>query len=142
MRRFSVYSLVCLLALSNLSYAAPFGFGGFDPVATFQTGEPEKGKNALELLWSGRLWLFKNEGNKAAFERDPDVYAPAFGSCGIFRLSQGVKVEGSPTVFAFYKEKLLLFYGRQDRVLFFANHETLWENAKLHAEKVDCVSVR
>src|SRR5262245_43101380 len=47
---------------------------GFDPVAYFTDGAPLVGRAAYEFAYAGTVWRFRNEGNRAAFEADPDIY--------------------------------------------------------------------
>ena len=59
---------------------APTGLAmsGFDPVAYFTDGKPVFGRPELELNHDGAVWRFRNEGNRAAFANNPEIYLPAF----------------------------------------------------------------
>src|SRR5882724_8697276 len=52
---------------------------GFDPVAYFTDTSPMKGDELFEAVQDGAVWRFRNEGNRAAFVGNPEVYAPKFG---------------------------------------------------------------
>ena len=43
--------------------------GGFDPVAYFTDAAPRLGSSDFELSFAGVVWRFRNEGNRAAFNR-------------------------------------------------------------------------
>src|SRR5664280_2081299 len=47
---------------------------GFDPVAYFTEATPKIGRPGLELRVDGTVWRFRNEGNRAAFADQPEVY--------------------------------------------------------------------
>ncbi len=53
--------------------------GGFDPVAYFTDAAPRLGSSDFELSFAGVVWRFRNEGNRAAFIANPEVYMPRFG---------------------------------------------------------------
>jgi len=41
--------------------------GGFDPVAYFVEADAVRGKGDFEHTFTGVVWRFRNEGNRAAF---------------------------------------------------------------------------
>lgn len=87
-----------------------FAMGGYDPVAYFVEDGPRIGKPGLEYTWGGAFWRFSNQGNRAAFMKDPEVYAPRFGGYDPIGVARGTPTEGSPHVWAIYKGQLLLFH--------------------------------
>jgi|SRR5215204_4976274 len=52
---------------------------GFDPVAYFSQARAVLGRPALQRVFGGATWRFRNEGNAAAFAANPEVYLPRFG---------------------------------------------------------------
>src|SRR4051812_10740490 len=52
---------------------------GVDSVAYFTDGKPVAGREEFEYRFAGAIWRFDNEGNRAAFAADPDVYMPQYG---------------------------------------------------------------
>lgn len=88
---------------------------GFDPVSYFIDGGPRPGRAEFELVWSGVTWRFRSEGNRAAFERDPDVYAPAFGGYDAESVPEGHAVESDPHIFAIISNRLYLFRNAEAR---------------------------
>jgi hypothetical protein len=94
---------------------------GFDPVAYFTDGKPVFGRPDLELTYDGTVWRFQNEGNRAAFKANPDVYAPRFGGYDPVAIARGAWVAGHPLVWAVIGDRLYLFYDDQARAAFLAD---------------------
>src|SRR5690349_20627670 len=69
---------------------------GFDPVAYFTDGKPLMGRDDLETRYAGAIWRFRNEGNRAAFLANPEVYLPAFGGYDPIAVTRGVATPGHP----------------------------------------------
>jgi hypothetical protein len=102
---------------------------GFDPVAYFTDGKPVFGRPDLELTYDGTVWRFQNEGNRAAFKANPEVYEPRFGGYDPVAVARGVWVAGHPLVWAVIGERLYLFYDDQARAAFLADAGRLIETA-------------
>jgi hypothetical protein len=94
---------------------------GFDPVAYFTDGAALPGKGALEQVVAGAAWRFRNEGNRAAFVADPDIYMPRFGGHDPIALARGRAVAGNPLVWLISGERLYLFYTPEARDQFAGN---------------------
>ena len=94
---------------------------GFDPVAYFVDHAPRFGHAAFELTLDGAIWRFQNEGNRAAFLDNPDVYTPRFGGYDPVAIGRGRSVPGHPLFFAVAGEGLYLFYSEADRDAFKAD---------------------
>jgi hypothetical protein len=86
-----------------------FGLRGFDPVSFFLQPAPEPGREGLELIWRGIAWRFASEANRAAFDRDPEVFAPRIGGYDASAAAEGQLFRGEPTIFAISAERLYLF---------------------------------
>lgn len=95
--------------------------GGVDPVQIYVDGQIQAGLREHELDWGGATWHFTNEGNMAAFQHDPEVYAPKFGGRCAYALSQGLLVEGQPNFYVLYREHLYLFASAANRAAFLTN---------------------
>ena len=94
---------------------------GFDPVAYFTDSEAKTGSEDLEFNYGGAAWRFSNEGNRAAFEKDPDVYMPQFGGYDPIAVSEGVVRPGHPEFFAIHNQRLFLFYSAEAKQAFEAD---------------------
>jgi YHS domain-containing protein len=91
---------------------------GFDPVTYFVDGVPKQGSPELELRAHGATWRFCNEGNRAAFAADPDVYAPRFGGHDPVAVARGVATAGYPVLWLIVEKQLYFFYSDGARSAF------------------------
>ncbi len=83
---------------------------GYDPVAYFSEGKPVKGRSEHELEWNGATWRFSSAANLAAFEADPERYAPQYGGYCAWAVSQGYTASTDPTAWRIVDDKLYLNY--------------------------------
>lgn len=103
---------------------------GFDPVAYFTDGAARTGDEDLEYSWRGVGWRFVNEGNRAAFEKDPEVYTPQFGGYDPVAVARGIARPGHPEFFLVHDQQLFLFYSAEARDAFAADAEAMAAQAK------------
>src|SRR5262249_23672962 len=68
---------------------------GIDPVTYFTDAAPLFGRPDQEGRYGGVFWRFRNEGNKAAFMADPEVYMPRYGGYDPVALGRGLAVAGN-----------------------------------------------
>jgi YHS domain-containing protein len=99
--------------------------GGFDPVAYFTGHTPQFGNGLYELKYRGVVWRFSNEGNKAAFARNPEVYVPVFGGYDPVALTRGVAVPGHPLIWLVSGSRVYLFSKPANRDRFVAETERI-----------------
>src|SRR2546426_853042 len=64
---------------------------GYDPVAYFTDGHPEKGSEAFAATYDDATYWFKSAEHRAQFLADPDRYAPQFGGFCAINVSRGKK---------------------------------------------------
>jgi len=83
---------------------------GYDPVAYFKTGKPQKGNPAHVLRWNGAAWHFASAENKAAFEASPQAFAPQYGGHCAWAVSEGYTAKGDPNIWRIVDNKLYLNY--------------------------------
>jgi hypothetical protein len=95
--------------------------GGFDPVAYFTDHEPVPGHPDFELSEGGVVWRFANEGNRAAFAADPNVYTPQFGGYDPIAVARGASAAGHPEIWLISGSRLYLFYSAEARDTFAAD---------------------
>lgn len=92
---------------ATFAHSTP-GVAGYD-VVSYQTGEkPLRGNGNHIAVHEGIAYLFVNEANQKAFERDPDRYVPAYGGYCAYGVSVGKKFVGDPDVWAVVDGKLYL----------------------------------
>lgn len=94
---------------------------GIDPVAYFTDRKPVAGREEFEHRFAGAVWRFDNEGNRAAFAADPDVYVPRYGGYDPVGVARGVSTAGYADLWAIYDQRLYLFYTADARQVFLVN---------------------
>ena len=87
---------------------APLALHGYDPVAYFTAGEPQRGSDALVHVHEGAAYRFSSEANLEAFKGDPDRYAPQYGGFCAYGVSVGKKFDGDPTLWKIEAGRLYL----------------------------------
>jgi hypothetical protein len=97
--------------------------GGFDPVAYFTDAGPLQGLATFELSKDGAIWRFRNEGNRAMFVADPDIYGPQFGGYDPVDIARGVAFAGNPRLWLVSGQRLYLFGHEDSRDAFKADPE-------------------
>lgn len=110
---------VALAAARPAGAADGLALRGFDAVSYFLPEGPQAGSPAHELAWRGRGWRFASAANRAAFARDPEVYAPRLGGHDPVGVLEGRLVDADPLVFARLEGRLYLFRDsdRRDRLI-------------------------
>jgi YHS domain-containing protein len=83
------------------------GAGGYDVVAYF-SGQSAPGKAEITAEWNGATWRFANVQNKAAFEANPEKYAPQYGGYCAYAVSKGATAKGDPEAWTVVDGKLYL----------------------------------
>ena len=94
---------------------------GIDPVAYFTDGALVYGRPEQEYRYAGAIWRFRNEGNKAAFAANPEIYMPRYGGYDPIALGRAVAVPGNPLVWALVGERLYFFFNEAARDRFIAD---------------------
>ena len=62
------------------------GLHGFDAVAYFTDGKAVKGDPQYHSKYDGATYYFRSGDNKAAFDKEPERYAPQYGGyCAMVR---------------------------------------------------------
>jgi len=102
---------------------------GFDPVAYFTDAKAQPGRSEMEVRKDGVTWRFRNEGNRAAFADDPDVYMPQFGGYDPVAIARGVSVPGHPMIWLVSGQRLYLFYSKEARAEFAAATRSIVEGS-------------
>ena len=65
--------------LVNVAGASGIALNGYDPVAFFTDGKPVNGDPGVTSTHKGATYFFASKAHKAAFEADPEKYAPQYG---------------------------------------------------------------
>jgi hypothetical protein len=101
--------------------ASGLALGGFDPVTYFLADGPRAGRPEFELLWAGVGWRFSSEANRAAFENNPDAFAPRFGGYDAEAVSRGRIVDAKPHLYIVQRSRLYLFRNDANRARFLSD---------------------
>jgi YHS domain-containing protein len=102
---------------------------GYDPLAYFIDGRPERGAPEFEASQGGAVWRFRNEGNRASFVAHPEIYGPQFGGYDPVDLARGITVAGNPLFWLVTGQRLYLFGREENRDRFAANPGQFLEQA-------------
>ncbi len=109
---------LAILAQGGQVFAAPgawrdpatgFAIGGYDPVAYFTQNSAILGQEGVEHRWRGAIWQFASSGNRDAFAKHPEIYAPGFAGYDARSLAKGLTVQGSPEFWALFDGKVYFF---------------------------------
>ena len=79
---------------------------GYDPVAYFTLGRPEKGSDKFWFAFDDAIYYFDGADHRAMFAADPERYAPQYAGFCAAGLSKGVKHEPDPEAWAIVNGKL------------------------------------
>jgi len=91
-------------------FASKLAIDGHDAVAYFKTGQPVKGAPEHAVTWNGASWRFATAENKAAFEANPQAFAPQYGGYCAWAVSEGYTAKGDPKHWRIVDGKLYLNY--------------------------------
>ena len=81
---------------------------GYDPVAYFNEGEPQRGSADFVAEWGGAEWRFVSAANRDAFLAAPGEYAPQYGGFCAWAVSQGYTAPINPHAWAIVEGRLYL----------------------------------
>jgi hypothetical protein len=92
--------------------ASGLALHGYDPVAYFVSGRPEKGHDAFTYAWQGATWRFASAERRDLFAASPDAYAPQFGGYCAWAVSRNYTADIDPQAFDIVEGKLYLNYSK------------------------------
>ena len=104
--------LTPLMSAKNLVNANWWGVGisGYDPVAYFTDGKPEKGDQLYQSTVNGVIYRFASSQHKTLFDANPARYIPQFGGYCAYGVSNGDLLAIDPAAFQIINDKLFLQY--------------------------------
>lgn len=97
----------------NTTFFGNLAIEGYDAVAYFTDDRAVEGNDDFEWLWKGANWRFANAANLAAFQENPEKYAPQYGGYCAWAVSQNDTAGIDPTQFTVYNGKLYLNYSKK-----------------------------
>jgi len=80
--------------------------GGYDPVAYFTDGHPDKGSSEFWFAFDDAVYLFRSAEHRSMFAADPERYAPQYSGFCAAGVSKGYKVEPDPEAWVIANGKL------------------------------------
>ena len=86
---------------------------GYDTVAYFTVGHPEKGSADNEVMWRGARWWFATQANRDRFSASPESYAPQFGGFCALGMALGQKLKADPQAWVIVDGKLYMNYNKE-----------------------------
>jgi YHS domain-containing protein len=86
---------------------------GYDPVAYFRAGGPEKGKAEFSHEHGGATWHFASAENKALFAANPGKYMPAYGGYCAYGVAKGGLYKIEPDAWSIRDGRLYLNYDKR-----------------------------
>jgi YHS domain-containing protein len=89
--------------------------GGNDPVAYFTESRAVKGNPAIKTTYQGLTYRFASAANKAAFERSPARYVPAYGGFCASGAPYALKAKIGFETFKVVDERLYFFGGGRSK---------------------------
>ena len=143
-RRILIFSiLACLVTGSALGaptvwrdFTSGYAIGGYDPVAYFTQNKATPGLEGIEHRWGGANWRFTNSGNRDAFAKHPTIYMPRFAGYDVFSMSKGLSVQGSPSLWARYKQQIYLFADKKNLLAWKRDRDRIIETARANWRKL------
>ena len=81
---------------------------GYDPVAYFTDGKAVKGDPQYHSKYDGATYYFRSGDDKAAFDKEPQRYAPQYGGYCAMAMAMGKLEDGDPNYLLVYEGKLFL----------------------------------
>ena len=105
------------------------GLHGYDPVACFTDGKAVKGDPQYHSKYDGATYYFRSGDDKAAFDKEPQRYAPQYGGYCAMAMSMGKLEDGDPNYFLVYDGKLFLQRNEKAHMMFSKDPEGNRENA-------------
>lgn len=99
---------------SILSYDGA-AIGGYDPVAYFMKSGPVTGSADHLVEWDGGTWLFSTAANKAAFEAEPETFAPKYGGYCSYAAALNYVAPTSANAWSIHEDRLYLNFNRHVR---------------------------
>ena len=88
---------------------------GYDPVAYFADGHPEKGSAQFQYRWQGETFRFASADHRDAFKNDPQHYAPQYGGYSAYDVYLGRIADADPAFWSIYDGRLYLNASENDR---------------------------
>lgn len=104
---------VAALEPVNKTLLSGLAIDGYDAVAYFTDGRPVEGRSEYRLEWNGATWRFASAEHRAAFEREPEKFAPAYGGYCAWAVANNYTADADPEAWAIVDGRLYLNYNKK-----------------------------
>ena len=94
------------------------GLHGYDPVGYFTDGKAVKGDPQYHSKYDGATYYFQSADDKAAFDKEPQRYAPQYGGYCAMAMAMGKLEDVDPSYFLVYDGKLFLQRNEKAHIMF------------------------
>lgn len=88
---------------------APFAYEGYDLTAYFALEKAVRGTPQLSFVWNGARYLFTSKENRDTFAAAPEKFLPGFESHCPVSLAEGNEIDGDPSVWRIFGDRLYFF---------------------------------
>ena len=95
--------------------------GGYDPVAYFRDGRPERGSSLYQLSYKGVVWRFASAETLRQFQERPEAFTPQFGGYCAWAVSQRYLAPGDPNQWKVVDGRLYLNANARAKMLWEAD---------------------
>jgi hypothetical protein len=82
---------------------------GYDPMAYFEDGRPEKGLRKFWFSFDDVIYIFRSSEHRAKFAANAEQYAPQYSGYCAAGVSKGYKAEPDPEAWAIAGGRLFVF---------------------------------
>jgi hypothetical protein len=113
----------------NTTYFGNLAIEGYDAVAYFTEQRAIQGNKEHETNYKDANWRFASAANLAAFQADPESYAPQYGGYCAWAVSQNDTASIDPTQFTVLDGKLYLNYSKKISARWKADKEAFINDA-------------
>lgn len=97
----------------NTTFFGNLAIEGYDAVAYFTEQRAVEGSAEFETNYKDANWRFSSAANLAAFQADPERYAPQYGGYCAWAVSQNDTASIDPEQFTVHEGKLYLNYNKK-----------------------------
>ncbi len=111
----TVFGLPAFASEPETFQAEGLAIHGYDPVAYFRESKPVPGSENHTTTFKGATWQFASAENLAAFEGDPERYAPRFGGYCAYAASRGYLAPTVPEAWTVHEDRLYLNFSLRVR---------------------------
>ena len=97
--------------VAAVNAADGIGLKGYDPVAYFVNGQPQKGVDQYSSQWKGVAYRFASAQNLESFKAHPEKYLPQYGGYCAYAMSLNRIADIDPSRWAIVDGRLFLNNG-------------------------------